>query len=119
MGTVRDVTSKNSSVFFPSLSQENRQEDSRYLHPHQPLKIAVQPTVLAAHKAPPVPAVAQPNPGVGCKSKEQHRRAEVHMELFEVICSGRTGLDSLAGISFEVSPPFLWINMVLEPLAAS
>ncbi|XP_006275134.1 transforming growth factor beta receptor type 3 isoform X2 [Alligator mississippiensis] len=43
--------------------KEKRQEDSRSPHPHQPLKTAVQHIVLAAHKAPPVPAAVQPNPG--------------------------------------------------------
>ncbi|KAH0618427.1 hypothetical protein JD844_017612 [Phrynosoma platyrhinos] len=50
---------------FPSLHQENQEEDSRYPHHRQLLKTAAQPTALAAHKALPVPVTVQPNRGRG------------------------------------------------------
>lgn len=103
------------SVCF--LLQEHQQEDSRYPHPRRPLKTAVQPTVSAAHKAPPVPATAQPNPKGGNASPRSHiRRGEVPKELFVVICLEQLGLDALAK-SREVFL-LLGISVVLQPPAA-
>lgn len=90
--------------FLSSFPQENQQEDGRCQRPRRPLKTAVRLTVLAARKAPPVPAAAQPNAAGGMQVQgATWERAEVQKLLLVPFCFERLGLvlwQNGRGISF-------------------